>query len=371
MSEQPSQCRRCGEPLEPGSAFCTACGASVAPPAAAPLQAPPPAAAAPASAAAAAAASAPGQAMCAAHPTSPAFDLCVRCGAFMCPACARGNEGGEQLCPACRSRVERPDFPFSRDSWSTGGLIDYCWQAFKRDWLLLSLGSLIYLAATFFMNVVGNGIQVAAKATGSVLATVAAYGVVMLAGVVLQAGVQLGYFRIVGDSLLGLKVDLAGMFTQLSKLGKLIVANLLAWLIIGVPAAVYGGLVAGIVYALGGWGSDRAMLVVAVAVLLAVVPLIYVLLGTFFIQMEVAFSDEVSAVDAVKRSFALVDGQRWPVLFSGFLAVIIALLGFAACCIGFIPTAAVAQVIMVGVYFALRNGSGLPPTSYPKPGAGR
>ncbi len=351
MSDLNRPCPRCGESVEdPQASFCPACGASVPVPVAIPAPAPEPMAQIPA----------PGRASCPVHPGQPAADLCSRCGAFMCATC---REGDSALCPGCRGRVEPMQIPFTRDAWTFGGLVEFAWERFKADWVLLSVGLLIVAGIGWGVSMAGQGVQLAATAVGGEVAALFVTGVVFLVQTVLQGVVQLGFFRVVADSLVGRKVELGGLFTQFGKLGKLVGTTLLTWLLLGGPIA----LIAGGLYGVFQFASEStAFVVIGFATLVLFVPFIYWSMGFTFVQFELAFCDDVGPVDAVKRSFALVDGQRVGVFGTLFVAGLIGGLGILACCVGVLATGALAQAITVGLYLALRSGSGLPPASYPR-----
>ena len=112
MSEARS-CPRCAAPrAEPGARFCPNCGASLA-------EAGP----APASAA---------DARCAVHPWLPARDICTRCGAFACAACATMDLAKRPICRACaaRAQVSTWDVPWERRAQL--GVFRAYWETAKQ-----------------------------------------------------------------------------------------------------------------------------------------------------------------------------------------------------------------------------------------------
>jgi len=46
-------------------------------------------------------------ARCAAHPSAPAAEVCVRCGTFVCRACRCLDIKSDSYCPACYARLDR------------------------------------------------------------------------------------------------------------------------------------------------------------------------------------------------------------------------------------------------------------------------
>jgi len=185
--------------------------------------------------------------------------------------------------------------------------------------------------------------------------------VLSAAQTLIQGAVQLGFYLVCFDILRGKPVNLGLLFTQFNKIGKLFVQLLVAGLVIVLPLAVIGGIVAGIIFGAGLQDSEEAIIIVIlIASLLLVFPLIWVSLGFYFMQMELALDDEVGPVEAIRRSFALVAGQRLGTFAVAFVAGLIAMLGLMACVIGIVVTMGLAQLILCALYLALRNGSSLP-----------
>ncbi len=86
---------------------------------------------------------------------------------------------------------------------------------------------------------------------------------------------------------------------------------------------------------------------------------IYVQLPLSLATLEVVYGG-ASGVEALKRSWALGTGHRLPLFVVGFLAVLLFIAGFFACCVGMIPAGGFALLFNTVIYMALRRGSGLP-----------
>ncbi|RKH20444.1 hypothetical protein D7X74_03990 [Corallococcus sp. CA047B] len=312
-------------------------------------------------------------ASCALHPEQVATGTCARCGNFMCDTCSQG--GTSPRCPTCRARFGA-EFPLNRDNWSIGGLWEVCWPIFQREWGMLSLAVLISFGVSFgsqLLVTLGQGIGSALDST--VLAVVLSL-VGFLAQLVVQGLVQLGLLRVCFDVLQGGRADVARLFSQMHKVGPYLLTMLVVFAIIVVPLLILGAL--GFLVAMGaGFGGDMpwnmdadtspAARWDAVAPVLAVmggvsavllIPFIYVTLPLYFVQPELAYEDvPPGPLQLLRRCWEYARGQRLAMVGVGFLVGAIALAGFFACCVGLIPAMALAQLLISGMYLALRPRS--------------
>lgn len=343
-------CPRCGSGIDdPGARFCPICGASVA------------------LAAASAVAVPPGGAACPAHGGA-AVGTCSRCGAFMCGACAQGGGG---LCAACRERLGAAEFRLSRDRWSFGEVLDLAWERFKADGLMLSLSALIVHGVAMGVSFAGQMVQTMAMlalkepdgTAGSKMAVVVIGAFLTVALQLLVQGVlQLGLARLCIESLHGRPVAIGGLFSQMRKVGKWVLQFVVAFLAIVLPLGVYAGLVAGALAATGGFeDTGRVAIAAVLASLVAIVPLLYWGIPFYFMQLELAANDEVGPVEAIRNSFTIARGNRLAIFGIGIVAVLISMAGVIVFCVGVVASMALGQLVLVGLYLALRNGSGLPP----------
>lgn len=297
----------------------------------------------------------PGQpATCAVHAGQPAAEVCQRCGNLMCDACSLNRTSPR--CPRCREIAGTSAFPFTRDSWSVEGLFNHCWVAFKKEWSVLSLSVLVVMVIVVGMGLLGSLFQMGAaavKSRGAALAVSVAFSILPQ---VVQGFLQLGLMRVCLDVHEGKKAEVARLFSQFSKLGKYILQILALVFAIGVPLGLYALLVGGLVYLTGGFHDDaRTIAIIALASVPAVAALVYVSLGLVFALMELAYDDNVDAMGAIAKSWRLAEGKRLAILGMTVLCGLVAAAGLIACCVGILATAAFAQLVMAGLYLALRT----------------
>ncbi len=318
-------------------------------------------------------------ALCAIHPERTARVTCRRCGNFMCDECSVG--GSESLCPRCLQLHGGGQFPFDRNSVTFGELINYAMKVWGQEWVMLSIGVLIVVmigfAASFVSNIfqgiagafVGNdpnakvGVALVGSFAGSAIS------------VVVQGIFQLGLYRICFDVLQGKKADLARLFTQTSKIGSYLLQALVIGLAFVVPLFIYFGVSLLIAAKVGGvpinpreWGqadlNPGFFIVMSLSVLAAIPVLVYFALPLSFASMELVYGD-VGAIEALRRAFTLARGFRLWLLGYGIIGGFATLIAFAFCCLPGLPVTALVNLVMAGLYVAVRNGSGLPAPAEP------
>lgn len=290
---------------------------------------------------------------CALHRDRPAADICGRCGAFMCEEC--NQHGTATLCPACRSKVQGPaeGFPLSRDRWSLGELFDLAWRGFSREWLMLGVASLIFYAVIAGFWLAGQLAEAAASLAGTraVVALAIGRGLVQMA---LQGALQLGFYRMSVDVLLGRKAELGVLFGQFHKLGKLLLQLLLVALAIGVPALLWAGIGVAVSAALH---HAHPYLVAGATFAVGIVPFVWWATPFALAQMELAVDDEAGPLGSLQSCFAIAHGQRLALLGITFLASLIMGAGALACCVGVLASLPFGELVTVGLFLALRRGS--------------
>jgi hypothetical protein len=305
-------------------------------------------------------------ALCAQHGDRTATGTCDRCGNFMCDECSVNRSS--PICPACRALTGgSTGFPLSRDNWTFDKLWSYSWEAFKRDWVMLSVAALVVFGSTMMLNMMSSGIQTVLgenKAAAGLTAIVFQVISTLLGGVL-----QMGLIRMTLDVLHGGKADLAKLGSQVNKVGRYVLQLLLIIVAIGIPLGVYFVVLGAIGVGLsGGGGLDFEQLgsngtvigVLVVGFLIVLVPLMYFTLPLYFVTMELVFNDNASALQAFKNSYVIAKGNRLSILGIGLLTGLIAIVGILACCIGILPAMALGQLLLIGLFLTLRNGSGLP-----------
>jgi hypothetical protein len=285
------------------------------------------------------------------------------------------QRGSQKFCPSCRQRTgdtAQVAFPLRRDTWSISALWDYCFEAFKRDWLMLSVAMLVGLGVSTVANLAGNIAGVVMQVTDSFVVI----GVLLLISILLQVVVQgvmgLGMMRVAFDVLTGGGVDISRLFSQWTKTGRYVVTVLLAGLGLVLPLMLlfvvlgFVGLVAqGVTVAdiVGGalFSEKSTALPFAFlgAFLVSFIPLLYFSLPLYLLQAELAFNDDVTPVQALRNCYALARGQRLSMVGVFLIFALATLVGLLACCVGMLPAYGLGQLLVAGLYLSLRNGAEL------------
>lgn len=294
-------------------------------------------------------------AKCVQHPLEPAVSTCARCGNFMCALCSAGSERG--LCPSCRALLGETSFPLSRDAWSFSALWDLAWARFKADWINLTVGVLIVFMVSGGVGAASQLFQVGAgeifgKRSFAPIVVMIAFQVV---SIVVQGLMQLGLTALMLDALHGRRTDLARIFGGFRLLGRYLLVLLVILVVAAPPIVLAGGLIAAAAFD----RSDSTILAVGVvlAVLIALVAAFFIFLPLGFAVPELVVNPEARATQIVRNCFAIAKDNRWNMIGVGFMAGLVALVGVLACCIGFLPASALAQLLNLGLFLSLRNGS--------------
>ena len=320
-------------------------------------------------------------ALCPLHPERAASGTCTRCGNFMCDTCSEG--GLQASCPACRERTGVGQaFALSRDNWSVGALLESCWDAFKREWVMICVGVLIVVAG----SLVGNIVSQILSFIGGLVDHWAVMGLFFIIGFILSTVVQglvtIGFMRMLFDVLDGRRADVGRMFTQFHKAVPYLLTTLLTFaLMVPVVLLIFGaGL--GAAALTGGLGALQSVdwtaldgaeaseelvrsmgaLGPSLAVMLLVSGALYIFLGMWLflplvlVQPELARSENPTAVETLRRCFAYARGQRLPMVGVFLLGSVISLAGIMACCVGVLPAMGLFQLMIAGLYLALSNG---------------
>lgn len=322
-------------------------------------------------------------ALCPLHPERTASSTCTRCGNFMCERCT--ERGTQAMCPSCRERAGMgvQAFALSRDNWSVGALLEVCWEAFKREWVMITVGVLIVLAG----SMVGSIVSQILGAIGGIADHWAITGLFLVIGYILSTVVQglvsLGFLRMLFDVLQGQRADVGRIFTQFHKAVPYLLTTLLIFalvlplivLVLGGAlgaAAITGGLSglqdvdwtalggdnAGeeLVRSFGSLGpSLAAMLLVGFG--LYIFPGLWLILPLLLVQPALAHSEHPTPMETLRRCFAYARGERLSLVGVSLLGAVIGMAGFLACCVGILPAMGLVQLMMAGVYLTLSNGA--------------
>jgi hypothetical protein len=333
---------------------------------------------------------APSGATCARHPGVEAPLVCGRCGSFMCGGCAEA--GGQSVCPACRALVGTDGFPFRRDDFDLGRLWGHALACFQRDWLLLTVGVIVFLAFVFAGSLVASALTgvalhlagVSAQSVGklqfAVISGVTNQAVGGVVGIPLQAIALVGLHRLILDSLLGRRVDLGRMFSQLRKAPTFMVTQLVLLLSVQAPSMAYFGAVGVRALRVAGlsWEDLRTMterdllrvyitlpwglLAGAFALWFAVFALV-LLPVTLFVAPEIAVSD-AGPTEVLRRAWGLGRGLRLRCLGYGLVVGLLCVVGAVLCLVPVLPALALGLCLLNALFLAARNGSGLPAAAH-------
>lgn len=332
---------------------------------------------------------APQDAQCAVHLGRPARFACARCGNFMCDECSLG--GSEAQCPACRQKLVS-DFPFSRTDYDFGRVWDYAFEAFKREWLMLSLAALIFFAVAMVGGLIAGVIQQVGMAIVGVsqpnfgrgdfdgsqlIPFIVVYGVSQLIGTVINVVVQgvflMGLVRLCLDVLAGQKANLERLFSQLKRLPDYIIQQLVLIFVIGVPVALitlallgvgFFVLVGGSMESLRHFRPDDLftgkMTVLFVLTFFWAIFLGIMALPLMFAPMELVFGG-AGGFESIRRAWTLGTGHRGMTFVVALVGGLVLIAGFFACCVGVLPAFALYYLLLITLFLALRKGSELPP----------
>ena len=313
-------------------------------------------------------------ALCPLHLERTASRTCTRCGNFMCDTCSEG--GTQAMCPTCRERAGMGvhAFALTRDNWSVGALLEVCWEAFKREWLMITIGVFIVMAGA----IAGSLVSQVLGAMGGLVGHWAITALFMLMGhtlsTVVQGLVTLGFLRMLFDVLAGQRADVGRIFSQFHKVVPyllttlLVSALLIPFLLVVLGSGLGVAAITGGLSALGDmdwtaldestFGTLGLSVVVmgVVAFGLFIFPGMWLMLPLMLVQPALARSENPTPMETLRRCFAYARGERLSLLGIVLLSGAIVLAGVLACCVGVIPASGFSQLIIAGLYLALSNG---------------
>jgi hypothetical protein len=288
-------------------------------------------------------------AQCPLHPDALGVATCARCGNFMCVTCTVG--GSQVNCPSCRERLAQDSaFPFRREAWSIDGLLSFSWAALKRDWVMLSAGMLLVFAVSMAVGIVSNMLQLGMGGSEpNAAVTVSIIIGMSILQWIAQGLLQLGLIRMCFDSIAGRPVELGQLFSQVHKIGRLL---LQLGVIFGIALVPMGA-----VFVPAFLVMRDEPTVIAVIMLVAFVPLIWLFIPLVFAQIELTYVEDVGPIQSIRNCFALAKRQRLPIVGVSLLGGVIVFVSLLACCIGVLPGTALFQLLLCTLYLTLRNGS--------------
>lgn len=314
-------------------------------------------------------------ASCPLHPDHLAQRTCTRCGNFMCETCS--EHGTQPHCPTCRERegLGRA-FPLDRGNWSIGGLVEVCWDRFKREWVMLSVAAIIFFAASMMGSFISQILSFIGGMSGSTTVIVLTTLVGAVVSWVIQGMFSLGITRMCLDVLQGQRADLGRMFSQLSKLVPYLLTMLLSFavmlpiiiLCVGAALAVFVG-ASGVSLAELSSGSDDAVnqmvsnmpprvlvMTFLVGIGLYIFPGLWLLMPLVLVQPAIANDEAPGPVETLKRCFAAAKGQRLGMFGTMALGVVALIVGLILCCLPVLPALGFFQLLLCGLYLSLSKG---------------
>lgn len=295
----------------------------------------------------------------------------------MCEGCSLG--GSEPYCPRCQPLVTR--VPFDRTTVTPGGVWNHVWECFKREWGMLLVSLLVFVVCAAVVTGILDAIMELPFRALNISNVVVLAIPMLLSNLVTTAATAIfdvGFQRVLIDVLEGRKADLRRMFSQFPKAGTIVVQKVLLFALFTVPLAAYFGLLTLIAARVNGVPLDassgdvftfvwsmllqgKGVAIFFVGTLIALVPIIYFFLPLIFANTELAYADGVGAMESIKNIFVVSKHRRGDLIVTWLLTILIAFVGMLALCVGIIPAAVLIQMMYVGLYLGLRNGSGLRP----------
>lgn len=272
----------------------------------------------------------------------------------MCEVCSEG--GTQSTCPTCLARTgPGVAFPLNRQNWNFSALWDYCFEVFKRDWLMLSAAVLIFGGITFVVQMITQLLP----AVGTLLENQALSVILTIVATIVQMVVQgalgLGLMKMLIEVLQGQKVNIERLFSQFHKVWLYLLTSLLILVIAIVPIGVVIGGVAGLAALVG---KESAPFIAVGALVLLIAPMAYFFLPLALLQpMMAARDDKPSPMQLLRDCYALARGERFTILGVMVVEFLVVLAGVIACCVGAIPASALAYLLTAGLYLALSTGA--------------
>jgi hypothetical protein len=167
----------------------------------------------------------------------------------------------------------------------------------------------------------------------------------------LSSWLALGHARAIEKTMRTGEDDLGMVFSTGGRFVVMVLTKLISGLIqIGVALPVLA-VWAGLLFLVN---QGRIENVVAILIGLAtgvvwLMAALYVHLGLLMV-VPIAALEQVSAGEAIRRSFQLANGRRWSLLLFSLVSAVFAVLGFVALCVGVFVTSAMAMAMPIEAY---------------------
>jgi hypothetical protein len=173
----------------------------------------------------------------------------------------------------------------------------------------------------------------------------------------ISSWVRIGFANTVEEVLRTGRGEIGGVFDGRGRLGDMLLARLLCIAISIAAILPYGMVILGAVLISKGFEryQEIAAGLLVVAFLLWLPVILYVVLGVSLADQAVALEGR-KPVDSVRRSWSLVQGHRWMLLWYMLASAIFSTLGLCLCCIGIFLTGAMAEIAKSESFLALTRG---------------
>ena len=272
-------------------------------------------------------------------------------------------------------RPSRTGFALNRDDLTLADLLSRASETWSRDLATWVLAMVLYWllgmgvpAALGFVWALVSGFQQGGSDPSAMFTAV--NGVVQVAlqlvQLVLSAVFVLGLWAMAIRGVLGKRVTVGVLFSQLSKIWKYILQSLAIWL--GAALTVVPILVIIFLMFVGPVDlstpmseiMDDAGMPIAIAFLVLTPLYVYLATGIAFMQAELAYDDDAGPIAAIVSSWKIARGRRWRIIGVGIIAGFIAAGSFLLCGIGLLFGGPFAMLLFAALYLALRNGADVP-----------
>ncbi|MBX3183641.1 MAG: hypothetical protein KIT72_05920 [Polyangiaceae bacterium] len=207
-------------------------------------------------------------------------------------------------------------------AWTPTGVLSQGFEIFKLNWVPLFFGPLIVALAG---QIPSQGLQMLVAASGMHPESPEALGLTVLGAVIGHAVgtyFQVGQIRMFLQAARGNTPDFAVLFSGGDRFVPVLIASLI-----------------------GGLG-------VALGLILLIVPGVILAIGWYFAPYLIV-ERNCTPMEALKRSWALCDGQKGKLFTLALLSVPLVLVGYLACCIGVFAAISVISIAYSLVYLHL------------------
>jgi len=174
---------------------------------------------------------------------------------------------------------------------------------------------------------------------------------------VISSWVRIGFANSVEEVLRTGQGDVGRVFDGKGRLGPMILSRLLCGLIFIATMLPLGLVVLFAALATSGFHQNEGVgwAIGIVGMLLWLPIFFYVWLGLLLADQAVAL-EGLQPVDSIRRSWSLVQGHRWMLLWYSIVTGLFAAVGLCACCIGIFLTGSMTEVAKSESFLALTRG---------------